>query len=49
METYGLVDEHGAPLSAQAIDAKAFLRFALSNRRALWRFLRWAATLGSVL
>ena len=45
METYGVVDERGALLTAQAIDAGTFLRFVFRNRRALWQFLRWASQL----
>ena len=48
METYGVVDERGALTSAQAIGAGTFLRFVLRNRRALGRFLRWAAELDSL-
>lgn len=49
METYGIADEGGALLAAQAVDAKTFFRFAVRNRRALWQFLRWSATLDSVI
>ena len=45
METYGILDDHGAPLPAEAINAKTFFRFVVSHRTALVRFLRWAATL----
>lgn len=48
METYGVLDAAGRPMMAQAITAGGFVRFAASNRRALWRFLRWAAVLEQV-
>ena len=48
METYGVLDAAGRPMTAQAITAKDFFRFAGSNRLALWRFLRWAAVLEQV-
>lgn len=43
METYGILDERGVPLTAHAIGPREFFQFACSNRLALWRFLRWAA------
>ena len=45
METYGVLDERGVPLTAHEIDAKRFFRFAASHRTALIRFLYWAASL----
>jgi hypothetical protein len=45
METYGILDERGVPLNANAIDAKTFMRFVLTRRAALLQFLRWAASL----
>ena len=45
METYGIRDEQGRVLSAEAIDARQFGRFLVAHRVELARFLRWAATL----
>ena len=45
METYGTLDERGQLLHADAISPSRFLAFALRHRRALLRFLRWAACL----
>ena len=45
IETYGIRDEQGRLLTADAIDARRFFRFASANRTALLRFLYWAATL----
>ena len=45
IETYGIRDEQGAFLTADAIDARRFFQFASANRVALVRFLYWAATL----
>ena len=45
METYGILDAHGVPRSAEEIDAKIFFRFLVVHRRALVHFLRWAAGL----
>ena len=45
METYGLLDAQGIPLSAHALTAADFWRFAFANRRSLVRFLRWAVDL----
>ena len=45
METYGLLDAQGIPLSAHAITRAECWRFALANRRQLARFLRWAVDL----
>ena len=45
METYGLLDQDGRLLHADAITASRFLRFLLTHRAALARFLRWAACL----
>ncbi len=45
IETYGLLDEQGKLLSTSAIGFKEFFHFITTNRRALFSFLRWAATL----
>ena len=45
IETYGIRDEQGRLLTADAIDARRFFQFAAANRTALLRFLYWAATL----
>ena len=45
METYGLRDKRGALLHAADITPACFLRFLVTQRRALWMFLRWAAQL----
>ncbi len=45
METYGVLDEQGRLLHAEQITFVRFLRFTLSHRGALLRFLRWAALL----
>ena len=45
VETYGMLDERGEVLHADALTLSRCLRFALSHRRALARFLRWAAFL----
>ena len=45
METYGIMDATGVPVSASAISPLAFFQFAVQHRSALWRFLRWATTL----
>jgi len=45
METYGVLDEGGVPQSAYTIGPRAFFHFVFLNRKALWRFLRWAALL----
>jgi hypothetical protein len=45
METYGIRNEQGILLSASSIGPRAFFRFLVINRRALLRFLRWAASL----
>lgn len=45
METYGLTDETGRPLHADAITAGHFLKFLIQRRLALLRFLHWAACL----
>ena len=49
METYGVADASGRLLSARDIDAAVFLRFVVTRRQELLQFLRWAATLDSVL
>ena len=45
METYGVVDEQGRLLHAEDLTPSRFFHFAFHNRRALARFLRWAALL----
>ena len=45
METYGVQDAHGRLLHAEAISPRRFFQFMLRHRRALLRFLRWAACL----
>ena len=45
METYGVLDEHGQLLHADALTARRTMQFLVRSRRALIRFLRWAATL----
>ena len=45
VETYGMLDEHGRLLHADAITPGRFLTFTLRHRVALLRFLRWAARL----
>ena len=45
IETYGILDERGQLLHADAINPPRFLAFTLRHRRALLRFLRWAACL----
>ena len=45
LETYGVCDTQGRLLHADEITSACFLRFALTRRIALWRFLRWAAEL----
>ena len=45
METYGITDADGGLLHAEQITPSRFLRFLLTRRRALGRFLEWAATL----
>ena len=45
METYGVLDQDGHLLHASDITPARFLRFALTHRGALVRFLRWAATI----
>ena len=45
LETYGIQDGQGRLLHADEITPFHFLRFAVSRRGELWRFLRWAATL----
>ena len=45
METYGLTDETGRLLHADAITPAQFVRFVFRNRLVLLRFLRWAAYL----
>ena len=45
METYGLLDAQGRPLSASAITPRAFWQFLRRHHAALRRFLRWPACL----
>ena len=45
IETYGVTDDQGRLLHADDITAVRFVRFLLMRRRALLRFLAWAATL----
>ena len=45
IETYGILDAHGHLLHAREITARDFLTFLMQRRRALFRFLRWAASL----
>ena len=45
METYGVLDEQGRLLHAEKITPSHFLRFTVTHRGALLRFLRWAASL----
>ena len=45
METYGILDARGVPVTAHEITAPVFFHFLLTKRVALVRFLRWAATL----
>ena len=45
METYGILDERGQLLHADAISPSQFLQFTLRHRVALIQFLRWAASL----
>lgn len=45
METFGITDAKGQAVHADHIGPSQFFRFAVTNRRDLARFLRWAATL----
>ena len=45
LETFGVADERGRLLHAEELTASHFVRFVLHHRRALTRFLRWAACL----
>ena len=45
LETYGILDEQGKPLTAEQIDARIFFSFVFRRRAELARFLRWAAKL----
>jgi len=45
METYGIQDAQGRLLHADEITPARFLAFSVRHRRALLRFLRWAALL----
>ena len=45
LETYGVLDQQGHPLHAEAITFTRTAQFVIRERRALLRFLRWAACL----
>ena len=45
METYGIRDASGRPLTEAEIGLPDMLRFLSQNRGQLLRFLRWAARL----
>lgn len=45
LETYGVTDEAGCLLRAEALDARIAWRFLWRHGAALRRFLRWAAEL----
>jgi len=45
METYGVLDPQGRLLHADEITPPRFFAFSIFHRRALLRFLRWAASL----
>jgi hypothetical protein len=45
METFGIQGPDGRLLHAEDLDACTVLRFTFQHRRALARFLRWAAML----
>lgn len=45
METYGFLDKQGRLLHAEQITPRLFFRFLGVHRRALTRFLSWAAAL----
>lgn len=45
LETYGVRGPCGELLAASSITVGVFLGFVRANRRALWRFWRWAAAL----
>lgn len=45
LETYGVLDERGQLMHADAITPRRFIAFLVSHAPALWRFLRWAAAL----
>jgi hypothetical protein len=45
METYGVTDASGRLLHAEELTPGVFLSFAVRQRGALLRFLRWAASL----
>jgi hypothetical protein len=45
IETYGMTDASGQLLHAAHITPARFFRFTFHHRRALARFLRWAARL----
>ncbi|MBI3321528.1 MAG: hypothetical protein HYZ91_04580 [Candidatus Omnitrophica bacterium] len=45
LETYGLTDAAGRLLHAEDVTPARFVQFLIRHRRALARFLRWAALL----
>ena len=45
LETYGVRDAQGRLLHAEEITASQFFLFMVRERRALGRFLQWAASL----
>ena len=45
METYGVTDTSGRLLHAEELTPGKMLAFTVQRRRALLRFLRWAALL----
>ena len=45
LETFGVTDDAGRLLHADAIGPAVFFRYMQRERTALRRFLRWAATL----
>ncbi|HEX9779909.1 MAG TPA: hypothetical protein VGB20_01695 [bacterium] len=45
LETYGIADASGRLLHADEIAPGDFFRFLRLRSRAVWRFLRWAASL----
>ncbi len=45
IETYGVLDAQGRPLHADDLTPADCLRFAVTHRGPLCRFLRWAASL----
>ena len=45
IETYGYRGTQGQLLHAEAMTPSSFCTFLVRHRQALWRFLRWAASL----